>query len=313
MGILLVKASGALVDAIRKSLAAVKEELLTVENYPSAIDEIHKRSPEAIICINDPDDIELIKFLKTIKTIKTSFFSTILISSKEDLLYLIPGNIEFDDIIVKPFTREELVIRIAKLKKLSILKIQAYKSRKNMLKLSKEDPHTGFLNRRAILDEALKEMNRSSREVKYMSGIMLNISNFKNFTDKYDSVSLETFFLEFSRRIFKSCRPYDKIGRYGISQFLIILPDATAEQALKVANRIIASTAIKNIHVINDKINVELEIGISELSPNDTSKNKNVDDILMNDLILDSFLRRTEIAMNQAQKTGINSIEVYKV
>lgn len=313
MSVLLVKAGKQLAENITESLAEINESVLYVAEYDQAIEEIRTNRFDSILIPYKSGDAEFSGFIKKVRNIKNSFPGIIILSGKDDLKNILQEQTDFDDFILKPFTKDELLIRINSMKQFTRLKSQSFISKKNMLKLAKEDPSTGFLNRRSILDEALKEMNRSSRDKKFLSSIMVSITNLKEVTEGLDNRTIENIYFEFSRRLFKSCRPYDKIGRYGISEFLVLLPDASVEEAEKVAKRLIATLAVKNIRIGKLKINLELNIGISQLDPDDIARTGHADDNLMNDLILDALIKRTEIAMNDAVKKGPNSIVKYHI
>jgi diguanylate cyclase (GGDEF)-like protein len=99
------------------------------------------------------------------------------------------------------------------------------------MKFAKEDPITGLLNRRALLDEALVEMGRSRRENKFFSAIMISLNNLRDIIERDCALKGNSLLLETAKILRKHCRTYDKIGRYGISQILLLLPDAKVEQA----------------------------------------------------------------------------------
>jgi diguanylate cyclase (GGDEF)-like protein len=310
MGILLFKSSEALASAFKKVLS-VSEEVFTADVTADAKDLMLKHNITRIVVDNVTGDAGLKTALKSLKKLSKEYTAVLAVVKKEELKQIIISNPEIDDFMLKPFTFEEILLRLKQLDDIKKLHDSSSKSKKNLIKLSKEDPQTGLFNRRAILDEALREMNRSSRNLKFISAIMISITNYQYIGEKFGDEGKNRILTEFSMRIKRSCRPYDKIGRFGPSEFLILLPDSVTANAEKVSKRIIASTAVRNITINKEKMNLELAIGISDLDPDDVSKNNGVDDSLMNDLILDSFLRRTEMAMKKAQKKGINQAQVY--
>ena len=182
------------------------------------------------------------------------------------------------------------------------------------MKLAKEDPVTNLLNRRSLLDEAIKEMGRSTREMKYMSSILIEIDNLKEIINTYGSDTGNGVLLDLSNRFKLESRPYDKIGRYGIAQFLLVLPDSGIVNAKKVAKRIL-DMAKKPFHIKGNEISVILSIGISEIDPADVTqlKGNQTDDVLIDDLLLDSLIKRSETALIKAGKKGSNMIEVVTI
>ena len=77
------------------------------------------------------------------------------------------------------------------------------------------------------------------------------------------------------------------------------------------AKRIISSIAKKPFYIKGNKIRFSLAVGISELDPEDISKNNTVDSNLLNDIILDTLIKKSDMAVKEALKTGENRVEVF--
>ncbi len=202
-------------------------------------------------------------------------------------------------------SRMKIAERIIKLEE------ELTRSKKKMLTLVKEDPVTGLFNRRSLLDEVLKEMGRASREMKYISAMVTSITNFKELVELHGIAVMDELLVECGRRIKVSCRPYDKLGRYTVSDFLIFLPGSGKNNAEKVAKRIISAFSKKPLAVNDMKVQVSLAIGIAELDPDQISKNNSVDSNLLNDLVLDALIKKSELAVKRAIRLGSNKIEIF--
>ena len=124
------------------------------------------------------------------------------------------------------------------------------------------DELTGQYNRRHILYELEKEIERARRYKHTLAGIMIDVDDFKKFNDRYGHPFGDIILKEVTN-VFDHCiRTIDVLGRYGGDEFIILLPEATAETAKVVAERI--KKAI-NEHVITHKkkpIKVTVSIGI---------------------------------------------------
>jgi GGDEF domain-containing protein len=116
---------------------------------------------------------------------------------------------------------------------------------------------------------------------------------------------------EFSAKLKRCIRPYDKIGRFETSRFLVFLPNTVSADARKVAERMIARLQEKKFKFNDAIIEPCVSIGISELDPFDLGKTNDSETLMMNDLILESFIRRSEFASRQACEKGKNTIEIY--
>lgn len=100
------------------------------------------------------------------------------------------------------------------------------------------DELTGQYNRRHILTELDKELERARRYKHTLAGIMIDIDDFKKFNDKGGHL-LGDYILKEVTLVFDHCvRTIDVLGRYGGDEFMIILPEATPETGTIVAERI---------------------------------------------------------------------------
>jgi len=236
----------------------------------------------------------------------------LLLGTKETTKGLMNGiSAGADDYIIMPFTKDELKLKINVLKKYINANRTLIKTKRKLIKYAKEDPVTSVLNRRALLDEMLNEMKRSSRRGDFICSIMINIHNYNELISKLDVKVFDIFLGEFAAKLKKSIRPYDKIGRFDLSRFVIFLPQARNADAQKVAERMIKNIQSQKIKYKGDYIDPHVSIGISELDPEAIKRDDKLDDNITNDLILESFIKRSEFATSNADKKGKNKIEIY--
>lgn len=100
---------------------------------------------------------------------------------------------------------------------------------------SKLDTLTGALMKKPLLD--LMDSYIHSREVRKFSILMFDIDKFKTLNDTYGHIVGDKCLKQLVSIAFSTLREDDSIGRYGGDEFFIILPDQTASQALKIADR----------------------------------------------------------------------------
>jgi diguanylate cyclase (GGDEF)-like protein len=311
MKIMIINSNDSLKKAVAQSIPEIKQ-IFECESFNSAINAIKEKHTQINIMNWTKSSFDAPGLVTKLKKIRLQHPVYILaIIDREDQKF-IRGLMDAgcDDFIFKPFSREELAARIKISEKNIKAEINFTRASRKLIKYAKEDPLTGLLNRRALLDEMLKEMGRSARDKKYLSAMMVSISNFRELIEEHGNMSGDMILFEYALRLKSSCRPYDKLGRYGISTFMILLPDAGSSNANTVANRVLE--AVSKDHFESNGINFKINtsIGISELKPDDVAKTKDVTDNLMNDLLIDSLIRRTEKAMSEAEKEGPNSIKI---
>lgn len=115
----------------------------------------------------------------------------------------------------------------------------------NLLKESQEfkqssltDALTGIMNRRAILDELSKRMNKHIYNFEHLSIIMIDIDDFKLINDKHGHLKGDRILIKIAQKISEAIRGLDTVGRYGGEEFLVILPNTDLDNAQKASERI---------------------------------------------------------------------------
>jgi diguanylate cyclase (GGDEF)-like protein/PAS domain S-box-containing protein len=98
---------------------------------------------------------------------------------------------------------------------------------------SVRDPLTGLFNRR-YLEEALHQRLRDAQlSGEPVSVAMLDIDHFKNFNDEHGHLTADDLLGDFARFLEKRFRKEDVVCRFGGEEFVVILPGATPQQALR--------------------------------------------------------------------------------
>jgi len=127
---------------------------------------------------------------------------------------------------------------ISENKKLANPKIIEIKIYENTLKSALLDVLTGVFNRRYYEEIIQNEINRARRRKGVISLCVLDIDNFKHFNDAYGHLEGDTVLKTVASIIKKTLRREDIVCRYGGEEFVIIMPDSTAENSFIVMHRI---------------------------------------------------------------------------
>lgn len=104
--------------------------------------------------------------------------------------------------------------------------------------LSRTDPLTGLMNRRALEDCLEIEYAHSLRYGSPLSLLMLDIDSFKAFNDSFGHVYGDEVLRRISVLIQQWKRKGDLTARYGGEEFLVILPDTAGPEAIRIAERL---------------------------------------------------------------------------
>lgn len=205
-----------------------------------------------------------------------------------------------DDYLSKPFSKEELLSRMRVGTRILDIHDKLIKSQRKLLNLVREDPVTALPNRRAFLDEAVKDMDRASREKHMISGILIGIDNFNIVSNVHGPAAGDSLLEELAHRLKSVCRLYDKIGRFSGEKFLVILPNTKTHEAVKVAQRMRSVIAEKPYEIMGNRINLSACFGISVLLPENGMRDEQIEKLVKN----------TGIALNMAKNVGGDKIAV---
>lgn len=104
--------------------------------------------------------------------------------------------------------------------------------------LSKTDPLTGLLNRRAIIEGLEHEIERVKRHCHDLSLIFCDVDNFKQINDTYGHSVGDNVLRFVANMLNRYIRRIDLSGRYGGDEFMLVLPQTQAEGAEHLAQKI---------------------------------------------------------------------------
>jgi diguanylate cyclase (GGDEF)-like protein len=100
------------------------------------------------------------------------------------------------------------------------------------------DPLTGLYNRRFAEQRLAAEVSRSERRGHPLTVITLDLNDFKQINDTYGHPAGDQVLQEFASRLNKVIRGSDLAVRLGGDEFLVVLPECTAEQLQIVLERL---------------------------------------------------------------------------
>ena len=107
-----------------------------------------------------------------------------------------------------------------------------------LLYLAVTDPLTGLSNYRKFIDTLDAEIKRASRTKRYFAILFLDVDNLKAINDQLGHVAGNQALCRVASALRGSCRSVDTVSRFGGDEFAVILPEADAQAAQQVAERI---------------------------------------------------------------------------
>jgi diguanylate cyclase (GGDEF)-like protein len=144
------------------------------------------------------------------------------------------------DYIVKPFEQAELVARVR-----AALRTKA--TRDELAEQATRDPLTGLFNRRQLEVLSAEAVAVARRYGRSLSCLMIDLDRFKQINDTYGHAAGDAVLREAAKRFGANSRHADILGRYGGEEFLLLLPETGAAEAVAAAEklrRVIEATAV---------------------------------------------------------------------
>ncbi len=162
-----------------------------------------------------------------------------------------------DDYITKPYSFMELKYRVQTGERI-------IRNEDKRIRLANLDHLTKLWNRNKIFEFLESELKRGEREGTSTGVVMIDIDHFKRINDRYGHLTGDRVLIEVSDRLKLAIRPYDKIGRYGGDEILVVLPKCGNSEAKKIAKRLYA--AVTDQKVTTDAGSLEINISIGCVS-----------------------------------------------
>ena len=103
--------------------------------------------------------------------------------------------------------------------------------RDRLRNLSIRDGLTGLFNRRYLEETVVRELHRAARNGRPLGVVMLDVDHFKLFNDRHGHQAADDVLREVARVLSAGTRKEDVACRFGGEEFVVLLPDATLENA----------------------------------------------------------------------------------
>jgi diguanylate cyclase (GGDEF)-like protein len=164
---------------------------------------------------------------------------------------------------------------------------------KRIEELAELDELTGSYNRRCIMRMLDEEIARAARSGSPCSVALIDLDWFKRINDAFGHPTGDEVLRTFAITMFANIRANDRFGRYGGEEFLLILPDMDAANAVRALDRLRAIISELDWSAFSPSMKVTISAGVATLKQNETP---------------DTFLARADSALYAAKARGRNRI-----
>lgn len=100
------------------------------------------------------------------------------------------------------------------------------------------DGLTGIYNKRLMTEVLAETVFRAQQQSSRMAVFLFDVDNFKHYNDTNGHAAGDLLLTQLARLVDDNIRKENTFGRFGGEEFLLVLPDTTAEQALIVAEKV---------------------------------------------------------------------------
>jgi two-component system chemotaxis response regulator CheY len=154
-----------------------------------------------------------------------------------------------------------------------------------------------MFNRRALCEFAEEEISRARRENRPVSLVLMDLDHFKQVNDEHGHLFGDQALCLVANIISRHKRDYDKAGRWGGEEFLLVLPGTNKEEACQVAERLRAEIASAKLQLPPNEgyLSIHGSFGVSSSSPGD-------------ELTFDRLIQQADEALYCAKRDGRNRV-----
>jgi len=161
-------------------------------------------------------------------------------------------------------------------------------------RLATLDALTGIGNRRVFYTRADSEMARCRRKGTPLSVLMIDLDRFKSINDQLGHAAGDDTLRRFVALVRPHLREYDFFARLGGEEFSVILPDASEEVAVAIAERLRELTEAEHLPTPGFPVPTTASIGAAQLLPGERS--------------VDQLMHRADQALYAAKSGGRNRV-----
>jgi len=129
--------------------------------------------------------------------------------------------------------------------------------------LAETDPLTNCFNRRALMQKLEQEMDRAARYATMLTGMMIDIDNFKQINDTHGHLVGDRVLKQLATLLKREQRSVDIVARYGGEEFVVLLPETTSAESRNFAERILGRVATHDFGDPGKPVRVTISVGIA--------------------------------------------------
>ncbi len=246
-------------------------EVDAVANGSEALDKMTKRYYPMLVTDWEMPEMDGIALCKAVRNMQLDgYVYALLLTARDAKEHIIAGlEAGADDYLVKPVHEPELIARLNAGRRILALEHSLRVANQRNRILSITDALTGAYNRRYLMEQLPREVERCRRYAYPVSVLMCDLDHFKQVNDQRGHAAGDDVLQQFASRAQKSIRSNsDWIARYGGEEFLIVLPETAYTDGMIVAEKIRGLVASAPFTTRAGDAVVTASFGVASTGPN---------------------------------------------
>jgi len=228
------------------------------------------------------------------------YIYTILLTARDAIEHVVTGlQAGADDYLTKPVIEPELMARLNTGRRIVKLERSLRAANDENRRLSITDPLTGAYNRRYLMEQLPREMDRAARYGRQLATIMCDVDHFKRINDTQGHLIGDEVLKWFVAQMQGAVRNCDWVARYGGEEFVIVLPETNVTSAAVAAEHVRAQLAATAFATPTGNLSVTASFGVSGWKGN-----------VPQAATLDALMARADEGVYASKAAGRNQVSI---
>ncbi|SRR5258706_811890 len=266
-------------SVIREAIQAGRHDAVWAQNADEAWELVNAGEIRIVIADAETSDVTASKLIRRVQAMNIPPVYFLMLTSHEK------ERSGADDILHKPFTANELQMRLIMGQRILTLMDDLSQARDQFENTAIYDPVTGTMNRAAFNKFAKSEFERARRASLTFSIIALEIDDFKTLSNRYGVETGNNILKLVAENIRERTRSYDCVGHWTGPEFVVILLNVSTVDVERITQRII--TDINGV-----ALDLSISAGIAAVSKISESSD------------VESLIQHAQQALAQAKEVG---------
>ena len=257
-------------------------EVNAVANGSEALDMMMASYYPMLVTDWEMPEMDGVALCKAVRNMQLDgYVYALLLTARDSKEHIIAGlEAGADDYLVKPVHEAELIARLNAGRRILNLEHSLRVANQRNRVLSITDALTGTYNRRYLMEQLPRELERCRRYAYPLSVLMCDIDHFKQINDASGHAAGDEVLQQFAARAQKLLRTSDWVARYGGEEFIVILPETNYTGALAVAEKIRLSIAATPFATRSGDAPVTASFGVASTKANGPDISLKVDALI---------------------------------